>query len=151
MGRYDFIEEEGLKKKLEEKQEEIISKRKKEEVKKSRKKKDKEEDESGPQVYTKEDGQIGGVIYPEGEDMPKKRPESAADEIMGEKEREEKKDTDNQEEEEELPIKLRHTEETKVGSKDRPETNKEDTREQEVKEENSKGQDVDNARESIWQ
>lgn len=153
MGRYDFLDEE-LKKKLEEKQKELITDRKKEEVKQSKdKKKDKEE--SGPSVYTKEDGSIGGVIYPEGEDKPKKESESAADAILGSEE-EESKDNPGKEEDEDLPVKLHHTKETKVGSEDRPEPNNTEnptTKLPEEKEEKKEknNEDVDGARESIWQ
>ena len=80
MGRYDFLDEE-LRKKLEEKQKELISNKKKEEVKKGKEKR--ETKKEGPSVYTKEDGSIGGVIYPEGEDKPRKKSKSAADEILG--------------------------------------------------------------------
>ncbi len=156
MGRYDFLDEE-LRKKLEEKQKELISSKKKEEVKESREKKS--EEKEGPKVYTKEDGSIGGVIYPEGEDKPRKESKSAADEILGKEEEDNpgkgNPDKGNPGKEEELPVKLHHTKETKVGSEDRPEPKKTEepvTKLPEEKENDKDGdEDVEGARESIWQ
>ncbi|MFP4116977.1 MAG: hypothetical protein ACLFQ8_02345 [Candidatus Aenigmatarchaeota archaeon] len=152
MGRYDFLDEE-LRKKLEEKQKELISNRKKEEVKESKEKKD--EDKEGPTVYTKEDGSIGGVIYPEGEEKPRKETKSAAEEILGSEEEENNPgNKNNPQEEEDLPVKLHHTKETKVGSEDRPKpkmTEEPVTKLPQEKEEKDEGDEVQGARESIWQ
>ncbi|MFP4115667.1 MAG: hypothetical protein ACLFTQ_00465 [Candidatus Aenigmatarchaeota archaeon] len=146
MGRYDFLEDEELRGKLEKKQEEAISRRKREEVKKSRDK-SKEQKDEGPRVYTKEDGHIGGVIYPEDKDKPRKTPETTADKVMGP---EEKGEDEGKKEEEDLPVNLHHTKNTKVGSKDRPnpgEANSSETEE----DQKEKGKDVKDARKSIWQ
>ncbi len=137
MGRYDFLDEE-LKNKLEEKQKKLISNRKKEEVKKGKKEQKKKE---GPSVYTKEDGSIGGVIYPENKDKPRMKTKSAADEILGTEEEDDEDD--------ELPVKLHHTKNTKVGCKNRPKPKKKENPTGNPKTKNK--EKVDEARDSIWQ
>ncbi|MFP4045730.1 MAG: hypothetical protein ACLFS3_01585 [Candidatus Aenigmatarchaeota archaeon] len=149
MAKYDFLGDENLQKKLEERQMDAISRKKKDEVKKSRAKKKKKDGDQGPEVYTKEDGQIGGIIYPK-----KKKEDSESDTLknyMKDEEKEKKrlrekrkaKEKEERErnsasaadilnqggqsnsrkksEEEDLPIKLHHTGKTKVGTEDRPE------------------------------
>lgn len=152
MARYDFLDEE-TRKKLEERQDRIITKKKQDEVKQSRSKKERSEDKDksgGPKVYTTEKGEIGGVIYPEGKSEVSKKP---SEQIMGkeEKENEEKKDDP----EDDLPIKLHHTDKTKVSSEDRPNPagKEEITPGVNVEKEKSTGdsEDDDDAREEIWQ
>ncbi len=145
MGRYDFLDDEELRKKLEEKQKEVITKRKKKEVRKKKKEGSNEEEKDSPRVYTKEDGSIGGVIYPKNKDMPRKREKSATEALLGDE------NNNPGEEEEELPVKLHHTKETKVGTADRPRPKKKKVTEKKSTKDKKKDEDVEDARSSIWQ
>lgn len=149
MGRYDFLEDEKTRKKLEERQEKIITQKKQEEVRESRSEDTEEEEEGGPRVYTKQSGQIGGVIYP-GE-KSEKAAEKPSEQIMGRKESKKKSQKGNPGEED-LPIKLHHTEKTKVGTENRPSPPKETEKEESgnLGEKENEGQ-AEEARDEIWQ
>lgn len=148
MGRYDFIDDEEVKKKLEDRQKEVLSEKKKQEVKKG--KKTEKKDKKGPQVYTDESGNIGGVIF------PKKNKKRKASESFGveeeEKTKQKKSNSRNPSKVKngDLPVKLLHTEDTRVGHEDRPEPADTDSPDNEG-EEREKSELDDEHKDSIWQ
>lgn len=151
MGRYDFLKDEETKKKLKERQKKMITKKKQEEVREGKEpeEEESEEEQTGPRVYTKESGKIGGVIYPEKKHQkPSRKP---SEQLMGEEE-EENPSKDNPGSDE-MPIKLRHTDKTKVGKEDRPSPpEKKQKRSEEDKEAEKEGSEkTEKAREEIWQ
>lgn len=143
MARYDFLDEE-TRKKLEGRQKRMITQKKKDEVK--RKKEGRKDKESkGPRVYTTENGKIGGVIYPE----DRKESSKPSEQIMG-KEKKEKKGNPGCNPEDDLPIKLHHTKNTRVGTENRPKPpRKEDLEGEEKRKENT--EEENEAVDKIWQ